>query len=157
MTSSRRNTSFPRLSDRVLLWLLRASAAIAGGIIVLILGFLVAESLPALREIGLPRFLTDDSWHPVSGRFDVRPMAAGTLLVTVGAALLAVPLGFGSAIFSQFCAPPRVAWIYRHLVELLAGIPSVVYGFWGLVVLVPLIAHSLLAGILIGSETSMQT
>ncbi|QMS86381.1 phosphate ABC transporter permease subunit PstC (plasmid) [Nostoc edaphicum CCNP1411] len=83
------------------------------------------------------------------------PMLWGSLLVTLGSVLLAAPLGIGSAIFCQYYAPPLVGGFYRQLIELLAGIPSVVYGFWGLVVLVPLIGKlqppgaSLLAGIAI--------
>ncbi len=82
-------------------------------------------------------------------------MRMGTLLAMSGAVLAATPLGILSAVFCQFYAPPLLARWYRRLIELLAGIPSVVYGFWGLVVLVPLIARlhppgpSLLAGILI--------
>ena len=82
-------------------------------------------------------------------------MVWGTLAVTLGATLLATPLGILSGIFCRFYAPPILATLYRRLIELLAGIPSVVYGFWGLVVLTPLIARwqppgpSLLAGIFV--------
>jgi len=82
-------------------------------------------------------------------------MLWGTLFVTAGSVLIAAPLGIGSAIFCHYYAPPMIAALYRRLIELLAGIPSVVYGFWGLVVLVPLIGRlhppgtSLLAGIAI--------
>lgn len=82
-------------------------------------------------------------------------MLAGTLLLTVASVLIATPLGILSAVFCHYYAPPAIAQPYRRLIELLAGIPSVVYGFWGLVVLVPLINRihppgpSLLAGTLI--------
>lgn len=82
-------------------------------------------------------------------------MLWGTLFATIGSVLVATPLGILSAIFCQYYAPARIAYLYRRLIELLAGIPSVVYGFWGLVVLVPLINRlhppgtSLLAGIAI--------
>ena len=82
-------------------------------------------------------------------------MLWGTLLTTLGAVALATPLGLLSAIFCRFYAPPAISMVYRRIMELLAGIPSVVYGFWGLIVLVPIIASfappgaSLLAGILI--------
>ncbi|HSM81631.1 MAG TPA: phosphate ABC transporter permease subunit PstC, partial [Nodosilinea sp.] len=95
------------------------------------------------------------AWSPTQAAYNLLPMIWGTLAVTVGAVVLAVPLGLGSALFCQYYAPPWLAPIYRRLMELLAGIPSVVYGFWGLVVLVPLIQRlqppgpSLLAGILI--------
>lgn len=144
-----------RRADLALLWLFRLAAGVAGGVVVLIVGFLLLEAMPALREIGPARFLTDASWHPTEGRYDLVPMLVGTLLAAAGGVALAAPLGIGSAIFCHFVAPAAVARLYRRLVELLAGIPSVVYGFWGLVVLVPAIARlqppgpSLLAGVLV--------
>lgn len=142
-------------NDQILIWTLRGFAAIAGIIVVLITVFLIKEALPVLRQVGLPRFFQDDSWHPTEDLYNFIPMLWGTLLVTVGAVLVAAPLGIFSAVFCQYYAPPLIAGLYRRLIELLAGIPSVVYGFWGLVVLVPLIGSlqppgtSLLAGIAI--------
>ena len=127
----------------------------AGIIVVLITVFLIKEALPVLKQVGLLRFFQDDSWHPVEDLYNFVPMLWGTLLVTAGAVLVAAPLGIFSAVFCQYYAPPLIAGLYRRLIELLAGIPSVVYGFWGLVVLVPLIGSlqppgtSLLAGIAI--------
>lgn len=121
----------------------------------LVVAFVVWESIPVLRSVGAVRFFSDPSWHPGEGRFDLTPMIAATLLVSGGAIVLAGPLGLASALFTRQYAPPFLARVYRRIVELLAGIPSVVYGFWGLVVLVPLIGRlhppgpSLLAGILI--------
>ena len=144
--------------DRFLLWILRGCGLLTGAVVLLIAGFLVAESLGALSSVGLRRFLGDPSWHPsadASGSFNLAPMLWGTLLATVGAILVAAPLGVLSALFCRVYAPAAVGKPYRRLIELLAGIPSVVYGFWGLVVLVPLIAAfrppgaSLLAGALI--------
>ena len=89
------------------------------------------------------RMISDDSWFPnefaEQGTFGMFPMVVGTFLVSFGAILVAVPLGLGSAIFCQFYAPAGLAFWYRRLIELLAGIPSVVFGFWGLVVLCPLV------------------
>lgn len=126
---------------------------------VLILAFLVVESWPGLRDVGAARFLTDASWHPATdagdGAFNLVPMLVGTLYAAAGALVLATPLALLSAIFCHFFAGPRTATLYRRLIEVLAGVPSVVYGFWGLVVLVPLIRQlqppgpSLLAGILV--------
>lgn len=154
-------------SDTLLLWGIRCAAAIAGAIVLLILAFLVVESVPAIRSVGFARFFTDPSWHPAGGaeqgRFNLAPMIVGTLAVTVGAVVIAAPMGVASALFCRFYAPPAVSVVYRRLVELLAGIPSVVYGFWGLVVLAPLIrqlqppGQSLLAGILILSIMILPT
>lgn len=148
-----------RAADRVLAAGLQLCAAGAGVIVLLIAGFLVFEAWPALRGIGVARFASDPSWHPAAdaarGSFNLLPMIGGTLYATAGAVLLATPLGVLSAVFRHHYAAPAVARVYRRVIELLAGIPSVVYGFWGLVVLVPLIralhppGPSLLAGILI--------
>jgi phosphate transport system permease protein len=135
--------------------MLRGLAIVSGAIALLILLFLIWETLPILQNIGLGRFFNDPSWHPASEEFNLMPMLWGSLFVTAGSVLLATPLGILSAVFCHYYAPPVLAKIYRRLIELLAGIPSVVYGFWGLVVLVPIIGRihppgpSLLAGILI--------
>lgn len=146
-------------SETLLRATLGATAVAAAAIVALIAIFLVMESLPALRSVGLGRFFADPSWHPAggadAGRFNLMPMLVGTLAATTGAILLATPLGLASAMFCRFYGSARLAAAYRRLVELLAGIPSVVYGFWGLVVLAPLIrqwqppGQSLLAGMLI--------
>lgn len=145
----------PSHSDTFLLWTLRGLALVTGCIVVLITAFLLLEAVPVLQKLGWLRFVRDPSWHPVQGFYNLMPMLWGTFFVTVGAVIVAAPLGIGSAIFCQYYAPPLIAALYRRLIELLAGIPSVVYGFWGLVVLVPLIGKiqapgaSLLAGIII--------
>jgi len=111
---------------------------------VLIVVFLAIEAWPALRSVGLARFFSDPSWHPAGGaeqgRFNLTPMLVGTLLATAGATAIAAPLGVACAVFTRFYAPRRIGQAHRRVLELLAGIPSVVYGFWGLVVLAPLIA-----------------
>lgn len=130
-------------------------ALLAAAIVLLILLFLVKESWPVLRHVALMHFLTDASWHPVEGLYNLTPMLSATLYSTLGALLLATPLGIASALFSRYYAPPFLAAYYRRLIELLAGIPSVVYGFWGLTTLAPLIGRlhppgvSLLTGILV--------
>ncbi|MFT5465509.1 MAG: phosphate transport system permease protein [Verrucomicrobiales bacterium] len=145
--------------DQTLVFVLRVLAGLAGIITVFVAVFLVLESIPALRNVGLFRFFSDPSWHPrehaSEGTFNLIPMIAGTLIVTFGAVLIATPFGIGAAIFCHFYAPRPIASAYRRIIELLAGIPSVVYGFWGLVVLVPFInsfhppGQSVLAAVLI--------
>lgn len=145
----------PSRNEAIFIWVLRGMATVSGVILLLIVWFLLLEAFPILQTVGLPRFFTDSSWYPNSNEFNLAPMLWGTLLVTVGAVLIATPLGILSAVFCHYYAPAAIAQVYRRLIELLAGIPSVVYGFWGLVVLVPLIGRiqppgpSLLAGILI--------
>jgi len=146
-------------SDRLLLAWLRGAAVLCGAILLLVAVFVVREAVEALRAVGPLRFATDPSWHPApaagDGLYNLTPMLSATLAATLGAVLLAGPIGVASAIFCQFYAPGAIAKLQRRIVGLLAGIPSVVYGFWGLVVLVPWIralappGPSLIAGILI--------
>lgn len=155
MTSLNSNILSRWSTDELLCWVLRGTAAIAGAIVMFIAVFLIVEALPALHHVGLLRFFIDPSWHPAEGLYNLTPMLWGTLFAMTGSVLIATPLGILSAVFCHYYAPPVLARPYRRLIELLAGIPSVVYGFWGLVVLVPLIAEiqppgpSLFAGILI--------
>ena len=120
---------------------------------ILIVGFLCQEAFPLLKRVGITAFFQDETWNPLQESYNLVPMIYGTMLTMMGAVLLATPLGIISALFCQYYAPQSIAFVYRRLIELLAGIPSVVYGFWGLVVLVPLINQlkppgaSLLAGI----------
>lgn len=130
-------------------------ALFASSILALVVAVVTAEALPALRGIEPWRFLGDPSWHPAHQAFNLAPMIAGTFIVAAGAVLLGTALGFLSAIFCCFYAPPPLARLYAGMLELLAGIPSVILGLWGLTGLVPLIAavkapgFSLLAAILV--------
>ena len=137
------------------MWSVQTLAALAGGLLLVMLIFLLHESWPALRHIGLSHFFTDQDWFPTEESYRITAMIWGTLLAAGGAILLAGPLGILSALFCQMYAPPLVSRWFRRMIELLAGIPSVVFGLWGLVVLVPIIGKwhppgpSLLAGMLI--------
>lgn len=110
-----------------------------------------------------PAAFMGGGWHPTLGRYGLAPMIVATLATSLGAVLLAAPAGVLSAVFVRYYAPASLASFYRRIIELLSGIPSVVYGFWGLVTLVPLIARahppgaSLLAGVLILALMIMPT
>ncbi len=109
--------------------------------VALICVFLFANGLPAMREIGLWDFLSGKSWSPSSGVYGILPMILASIYVTAGAILIGVPTGILSAVF-LVCFCPK--WLYRILkpcVDLLAGIPSIVYGFFGLNVIVPAIRN----------------
>ncbi len=142
-------------TDQPLVGILTIAAIVAAAILLLILMFLLRESWPVLQKISLVRFFTDDGWYPLERRFGLAPMLLATLAAGIGAVLLAAPLGIAAALFTRFYAPRLLALPFQRMVTLLAGIPSVVFGFWGLTVLVPLIAAfelpgaSLLAAILI--------
>lgn len=119
--------------------LLMASALSSVAIVFLIGFFTLKESLPAFRGIGPLEMLTEKVWRPGQESFGILAMIAGSGLVTLGAVVIGVPLALGCAVFLAEVAPRWMAGIVRPSVELLAGIPSVVYGLFGMVVLVPLI------------------
>ena len=142
-------------TDIHLLRVLRVCAACVIALLLIVIVFLIHESWPVLREVGIARFVMDREWHPTEASFGMLPMLSASLAASVGALLLAGPLGIGGAVFCCLYAPQSLARSYKRILAVLAGIPSVVFGFWGLTVLVPLIARweppgaSLLAGIVI--------
>jgi len=114
--------------------------ALVSILIVLLIGLLtLKQGLPAFREIGVGPLLFGQSWRPGQDVFGLLPMIAGSLLVTAGAVVLGIPMSLGTAIFLAEVAPDRMRNLVRPAVELLAGIPSVVYGLFGMVVLLPLV------------------
>jgi phosphate transport system permease protein len=127
-------------ADRALSFSLLAVSLAAASVLGLIVAFIARETWPALTGPGLVRFATDPSWHPLEDRFGMLPMLWATLASTLLAMLMAAPLGIGAAVFSRYVAPAMIARPFRAMLTLLAGIPSVVFGFWGLTVLVPLVA-----------------
>jgi phosphate transport system permease protein len=155
MTWSRHGPSRPSGADRALTGIAVLAAVLGASVVLAILAFVLREAWPALTRISPASFVADPGWHPRARQFNLLPMLAGTLFTTVGAMILAAPLGTAVGIFSQCYAPPRLGRWVRRLIALLAGIPSVVFGLWGLVVLVPLLSRlggagqSLLAAILV--------
>lgn len=108
--------------------------------------YLVISGLPAIREIGLTKFLFGKVWAPTNAttgpQFGILPFILTSVYGTAGALLLGVPVGLMTAIFLAKAAPPRLAAVIRTAVQLLAGIPSVVYGLVGMIVLVPAIRRA---------------
>lgn len=142
-------------NDEFLGGVLGVGAFSTGAVTLAVFLFLLWESFPLLKDAGPLSFFMDDGWSPTSGRYNLTPMLVGSLWATSGAVLLATPLGLAAAIFQLYYAPKILSTFSRAVIWLLAGIPSVVYGFWGLTRLVPLINEihapglSLMAGILI--------
>lgn len=138
------------------LFLICACASILA--VVLICVYLFATGIPAMGEIGVTDFLFGMDWKPSSGRYGIFPMIIGSILVTGIAVLIGVPMGILCAVFMSHYCPKCIYTFMKPAVNLLAGIPSIVYGFFGLVFIVPLIrsifggaGKSLLtAGILLG-------
>lgn len=104
--------------------------------VALIFFFLLREGLPTLGEVSLPN-LFSTRWYPIEDYFGIVPLITGSLIVTIGAALIAIPFGIGTAIYIAEIAPRWMREILKPLVELLGGLPSVVLGFLGILVFSP--------------------
>lgn len=107
--------------------------------VALICIFLFANGMPAIMEIGPLQFLLGKTWRPGNDIYGIFPMIVGSIYVTGGALILGVPVALLTAIYLAFFCPEKIYRIVKPAVELLAGIPSVVYGFFGIVVLVPMV------------------
>lgn len=109
--------------------------------VLLICLFLFANGIPAMHKIGLVDFIFGQKWKPGNDLYGIFPMIIGSLYVTAGAIIFGVPIGLMTAIFlSKFC-PKKLHGILKSGIDLLAGIPSVVYGFFGLMVIVPFVRN----------------
>jgi phosphate transport system permease protein len=138
-----------RIISKILLTV--ASLAVAG--VILIIAFVLKEGWPVLAKHGLMKLAMGKNWQPTGGVYGMLPLLAGSMYVTLTALLLGVPLGVACAVLMAEIAPDWVTKTLRPAINLLAGIPSVVYGFFGLVILVPALrsmvggfGFSLLAG-----------
>jgi len=118
-----------------------ALSAISG--LALITAFIFKEGLPIVFKMGVREFVLSSDWHPTRGKFGIFPMIVGSLAVTAGAMVIGVGFGLGCAILLTQFSSPRVVSVMKPSIELLAGIPSVVYGFIGVVILVPFIREHL--------------
>ena len=117
-------------------WIAACASVLA---VALICIFLFANGVPAMKEIGFGKFLSGEIWKPKNDIYGIFPMIIGSLYVTGGAIVFGVPVGILTAVFMAFYCPKRIYKPLKTATELLAGIPSVVYGFFGLVVMVPMI------------------
>lgn len=106
---------------------------------VLICVFLFANGVPAMRETGLLDFLTGAKWKPGNDIYGILPMILGSIYITAGAVVIGVPIGLLTAIFMAYYCPKKLYVLLKPCTELLAGIPSIVYGFFGMVIIVPCI------------------
>ena len=127
------------LSEKVMRIIFMLSATVSILAVIVICYFLAGQGLPAIVEIGVSDFLTGTLWKPLEGHFGIFPMIVGSIYVTAGAIILGVPVGLLCAIFmAKFC-PRRIYSVLKPAVDLLAGIPSIVYGFFALMVIVPVV------------------
>ncbi|NLV73191.1 MAG: phosphate ABC transporter permease subunit PstC [Chloroflexi bacterium] len=119
-------------------WFVRLAGLSTIGFVILIFFFLLREGIPALFEVPLSN-LFGTAWYPTFGYYGTIPLILGSLLVTLTAVVIALPLGIASAVFVREVAPNWVREVLKPLIEVLAGIPSVVLGFFGMTILVPAI------------------
>ena len=130
-----------KLQENLMHLVFLAAACVSILAVALICVFLFANGVPAIAEIGVFDFLLGETWMPGNDIYGIFPMILGSLYVTAGSIVIGVPVGILTAVFlSHFCPQKLYRWM-KPAVELLAGIPSVVYGFFGMVVLVPLIRN----------------
>ena len=125
--------------DKGIKYLLFFSAIVSIIIVFLIFFFIFQSSLPAFQQIGLRNILLETTWRPTNGQYGILAMIVGSVMVTFMAIVMGVPLALGAAIFLAEVAPRAVQNVFRSAIQLLAGIPSVVYGLFGMVVLVPIV------------------
>lgn len=125
--------------EKIMEYVFLLAAVISIVAVALICIFLFANGIPAMKKIGFAEFLTGIKWKPGNNKFGIFPMILGSIYVTGGALIIGVPVGVLTSVFmARFC-PEGLYKLLKPVVNLLAGIPSIVYGFFGLVVLVPFI------------------
>jgi phosphate ABC transporter permease protein PstC len=129
--------------DKIAKYVFLAIAFSAIASLLLIAVFILKEGLPFILRYGPWNFLSTTTWHPEEGKFGVGAMIVASLWITAGAMLIGAPLGVAGAIFLSEFVPKPVMRVIKPAIELLAGIPSVVYGFIGMMVLAPLIRNNL--------------
>lgn len=128
-----------KLKEQMMQIVFLISACISILAVALICIFIFINGIPAMAEVGVFRFLSGSQWEPSNDIYGIFPMILGSLYVTAGAIIIGVPVGILTAVFmARFC-PKKLYRIIKPAVDLLAGIPSVVYGFFGLMVIVPFI------------------
>lgn len=148
-------TTLNSLGDRVFWSLIIGLTGLSTLIMFLIVGFLLAESWVFIKSVGPYHFLIDEGWWPLEQAYNLMPMVVASISVTLGALIVATPLSIAFSVFCVFYARDWMVALLERFVEISAAIPSVIYGFWGLVVLVPLINQihapgaSLIAGIIV--------
>lgn len=123
----------PKLEERIVKVLLLITAFTAVLSVLLIAFFVFTEGMPIILKYGLFSFIFGPAWHPLDQVYGILPMIIGTIFVTIVAIMIGTPLGIASAIYLAEISPKGIAKIVRPAVELLAGIPSVIYGLYGMV------------------------
>lgn len=128
-----------RIKEPLMKYVFLAAACVSILAVALICVFLFSNGIPAIAKIGPFNFLLGQKWKPGNNIYGIFPMIVGSIYVTAGAILTGVPVGFLTAVYlAKFC-PEKIYKVFKPMIDLLAGIPSVVYGFFGMVVIVPFV------------------
>ncbi len=153
-------------SDKIAEIVFIASAVICVLALLLIMLFIFYKGVPSIIDEGFLNFVLGKDWQPRAEIFGILPMITSSILATIGAILLGAPIGVFTAIFIVYLAPPKLSYILKTTTDILASIPSVIYGFFGLMIIVPFIdkylaggsgGNSLLAAIIILSIMILPT
>lgn len=131
------------LAEQAIGWVLFACAAVTVLTTAGIVAILLTEGLSFFREVNLLDFFTGTKWRPPSGLYGVLPLVSGTLLIAVGASVVSLPLGTLSAVFLSEYASPGVRGVIKPILEVLAGVPTIVYGYFALTWVTPLLQDTL--------------
>lgn len=125
------------VKEKIMKYVFLVAACVSIVAVLLICIFIFGNGVPAMMKIGVVKFLTGTTWAPIQNIYEILPMIVGSIYVTIGAVILGVPIGIFCATYMAKFADDRLHKILKPAIDLLAGIPSIVYGFFGLVVIVP--------------------
>lgn len=127
------------INEQIMKYCFLICACVSVAAVAAICLFMFVNGIPAMGKIGVFKFLLGTEWSPSKGAYGILPMIIGSIYVTAGAAVVGVPIGILTAVFMVYYCPAPIYKIVKPAIDLLAGIPSIVYGFFGLVVIVPVI------------------
>lgn len=127
------------IKEQIMKYCFLVCACVSVAAVAAICLFMFVNGIPAMGKIGVFKFLLGTEWSPSKGVYGILPMIIGSIYVTAGAAVVGVPIGILTAVFMVYYCPAPIYKIVKPAIDLLAGIPSIVYGFFGLVVIVPVI------------------
>jgi len=137
-----KNPVFQSIQETIINFLIKVSGYSAIIFVGMIFYFLVREGLPAIQEASFQNLFTD-RWYPIEDYYGILPLIGGSIMITIGATSIAVPFGIGTAVYLSEIAPRKVREFLKPLVEILGGLPSVVLGFLGMLILSPFLREFL--------------
>mgnify|MGYP001190367355 CR=1 FL=1 len=128
-----------RIGEKTIESVMLICAFVSVAAVLLITYLIFAEGLPVFSKVSVWDFVSGIKWQPTKGVFGIFPMIVGSIYTTIIALIIGIPIGMGCAIFLAEIAPKKLSRVLRKSIEILAGIPSIVYGFFGMAILVPVI------------------